>query len=289
MKKFICIILCLSLFLTLSPISYAADVTFTENVIFSGSFIDSEGVATRIDRIRRPDGSEYSKEYYDGKLCLITSSTMQDNNAHITTTDVENNVTSTDIVPLSNALINTSTHKETPTAVRAPKYFMGQIHYNTLYADGIPYTLQLGYYQQKISTQDVVRVLNSQAGKSYSYLVELIAVALAAFCAIKFNVSYALVHYLVQKAGIAVVESVIQEPINEQYLVRMEYFDISVIDPDTSREQHFDGVRYRPLVDNAPVTDYQYEEFMPWNNTNVAYWLFTSFWPFSYPGVNRFA
>ena len=289
MKKVLCIILCLSLFFTISPISYAVDTTLTENVIFSGSFIDSEGVTTRIERIRRPDGSEYSKEYYDGNLCLVTSSTTQDGNIHITTTDVENNITTTDIVPLSDTIISTSTHKEMPTPVRAPKYFMGQIHYNTLYADGIPYTLQLGYYQQKMSTQDVIRVLNSQAGKSYSYLVELVAIAVAAFFVINYGVAYSLVHFLVQKAGIAVVENVIQEPINEQYLVRVENYDISVIDPDTSREQHFDGIRYRPLVDNAPVTDYQYDEFMPWNDTNVAYWLFTSFWPFNYPGVNRFA
>lgn len=65
-------------------------------------------------------------------------------------------------------------------------------------------------------------------------------------------------------------------------------------DDSTQREKIYDAERFRVAVDSDTgeavfSSEYQYDGNMPWNSTDIAYYMFCDFWTYNYPGVKNFS
>ncbi len=168
---------------------------------------------------------------------------------------------------------------------------MGQIYYNTCYDDWgnvLASNLNIGIYQQKISTYTTDRDLNYMAGTAVSAIVNFLYTVFSALCESYAPSSSQVLYAILGYFGISVVNGVIQSSISKVCHIQEEEYEMSAIDPATRREFVNYGYRYQTMVDGVLMGDYHYDGYYPWNDTFVAYWWFTDFWAaYDYPGINR--
>ena len=301
MKKTISCILLFSILLTFIVPVYASNSN-TETEIQATSFIDGEGKVNTIYLSIPKPGSSHVEYYIEDILIDIIDVTISctdtnnfdDMTVFITSTDPVKNETSTHHEPLSNYITTSSIESSKPSKASSAFVYQGKINYNTCYDPAAnPHNYSLSIYYQQIGTErQEYKTVNAEAGTAVNYLTGIVAAALSIYFSPLSVLASSVVAAIAYNCGTTFVGGKLQAKISHEYYVKIADYRAKAID-GTQREHIYDTQRFQVAVDgdngdNIFSSEYQYEGNMPWNSTDVAYYLFCDFWTYNYPGVKSF-
>ena len=195
---------------------------------------------------------------------------------------------------------------ELPTSNMAPEtrpaatntyVYAGRVYYNPYIApSGDSYDCSLEIYGAEIGSGDDEFTVNGDAYDTVSGVIGLITAALAGVglsLDIAEIVGSSILGYLIEEGIGAITDDVIKEAFTETFYTDATYYSLKAVDPDLDTFRVYDdGVMHHVRSQKAGYNEYYYEgyypQFLQEEDTAVAYWLYTDFWGFDYPGVDRF-
>lgn len=192
---------------------------------------------------------------------------------------------------LSDYITNCEVTTSPNTRASASYIYQGRINFKTFYDDsGDSHTDKLSIYQQTGATTYEYKTINAAEGTIASLAIGVIAAALTVFCPALAVVSTDLFYAAAYAVGSAIIAGKVQSAITKEYYVRTTAYNIKASDLATSRNNVYDAERYQTALDGGGYSsEYYYDGYLPWKNSTVAYWMFSDFWGYTYPGVSSYS
>lgn len=244
-----------------------------------------------------------------GKTCYINLTIDEKNNIIVTEDTVSKCMfnLNTETVEIKNLQNGTITQKsfELPsrdvavlqtTRSTAASIYAGRVNYKTYTAPtGDTYNCSLNIYATKEGSSSDEFTVNGEAYDTVSFCVGLvISFFTGAGFAAKLGESIGsdILSYLIGEGITYAVDGVIRKSFTEKFYTYATYYTLEAIDPELGTSKEFYGEMHKV---NHPKTGYNeyyydgyYPQFLKEKDNTVAYWLYTDFWAFDYPGVKNY-
>ena len=297
MKKMICIILTIAMIFTMVIPAYAISSHVDPLFRSETSFVDSEGKENSIVLEIPAVASSHVEYYIEGELIQIADAELSFSESGRGTFDTviisledKRSGTISEIVEPISKYVQSNKLAIDAIQPRGVYVYQGKIEYNTIYDAAASYNHMLFIWYQQGNTTDVYRNINTAAGQLVSTLLSAVAAAITILCPKLAKFSQDLVLAIIYGAGVNVVGGIIQGAISKRYLVEVTSYNVKAEDVETSECRFFTGEKYRLHLGNDEYSSpYEYNGYMPWNTSTVAYDLFNHFWSTTYPGVKRYS
>lgn len=287
LKKVICLLLVISLALSLSVNAIAAQTVTGKQSSFT--FIDANGKSNEIVILINDDGMVHVEHYIEGTFVNYTNAVLDDNEDVNFTTVYSNGTTNTYSESLS-AYITEGTEILYDTRAGAYTY-MGKINYNPYYdAVGNSHAESLSVYQQQTSTPTTgTKVLNAEAGTVFTAFVSILSLFFGQWASGLAEQAHQIAYEILDFLGVSVLEGIISKYVSTTCAVLSTAYSVRVHDYATSRVSYYDAEKYQIYLDGGTLSGLRYDGCMPWNSTSIAYILFSDFFGVTYPGVRSYA
>lgn len=312
MKKLLSLLLSVSLIVTCSMHAVASEQPdeFTSAKSCISTFIDGDGMENTVIITSSNPGTAHVDYYIAGELintvdALILESPETvaktvcddgtlDQEVRITFTDVIKSTSDTFVEPISK-YVRVSPSFDIPDADVEGGHsrgyiYQGKINYNTYYGPYGNYTDKLHIYKDGGSTTYTYKTINSAAGTAASVVISVVAAVLTVLYGPLGSLAANLVASAAVAVGTTIVGGIIQGAISKRYYVQTTFFNVKAKDLPTSRERFYTAKQYRLALEGGGYSSsYYFEGYLPWNSNAVAYWMFSDFFAYQYPGVSSYS
>lgn len=309
MKKLVAFFLTLTMAFSLVVPAFAADKeTASSASTGSTSFTDAEGKLNTVNISIPQVGSSHVEYYIDNVLINTVDVTIPNlvqtrsisnslqtgsvsNIVNISYTDMKTHSTQQFTKQLSDYITNGEVSTSPITRASASYIYQGRINFKTFYDDfGDSHTDKLSIYQQTGETTYEYKTINAAEGTLASLAIGVIAAALTVFCPALAVVSTDLFYAAVYAVGTSIIAGKVQGAITKKYYVRTTAYNIKARDLATSRDRVYDAERYQTALDGGGYSsEYYYDGYLPWKSSTVAFWMFSDFWGYTFPGVSSYS
>jgi len=244
-----------------------------------------------------------------GKTCYINLTINTKNNIVVTEDSVSKCTFNlkTETVDIKDLLSGTITQRrfELPsrdvaalqaTRSTAASIYAGRVNYKTYTAPtGDTYDCSLNIYATKEGSASDEFTVNGEAYDTVSFCVGLVISFFtgAGFAAkLGESIGNGVLSYLIGEGVTYVVDGVIREKFTEKFYTYATYYTLEAIDPELGTSKEFYGEMHKVTHPKTGYKEYYYDgyypQFLKENDNTVAYWLYTDFWAFNYPGVKKY-